>query len=128
MSQKTQRIIGWVLSISLGLLFATSAFFKLVQNETIVAQAAAVGFSTGTYRLIGLLEIVSLFLFLLPRTGLLGTLLLAAYMGGAIATHLQHGQPIVMAVAVQALLWIAATLRFPELRRRLLGSTQQREV
>lgn len=124
MSQKTQKTIGWVLSIILGLLFVSSAFLKLTQNETALAQAASAGLSANTYRLIGVLEMVSLLLFLLPRTGLLGMLLLAAYMGGAIATHLQHGQPIAMAVGVQVMLWTAAVLRFPELRQRLLTPRQ----
>ena len=45
---------------------------------------------------------------------------LAAYLGGAIVTHLQHQQPVVVAGAVQTLLWITAFIRFPELKRRLL--------
>jgi hypothetical protein len=43
-------------------------------------------------------------------------------MGGAIATHLQHHQSVVFPAAIEALVWIAATLRFPELRERVLGA------
>lgn len=121
MSQKTIKIMGWVLSILLALLFTMSAFMKLTQNETAVTQASAVGIDAATYQIIGIIEIVSLILFLIPRTGVLGTLLLVAYMGGAIVTHLEHQQPIGMAVGVQVLLWITAFVRFPELKQRLLG-------
>jgi hypothetical protein len=122
MSQKAMNITGWVLTIVLALLFAMSAFMKLSLNETAVQQAAAAGMDAATYRIIGVVEILSLLLFLVPRTGLLGAFLLIAYMGGAIATHLQHQQPIAMAIAVQVVLWIATLLRHPELKQRLVAA------
>lgn len=59
-------------------------------------------------------------MFLIPRTAVLGTLLLVAYMGGAIATHLQHNQPLGAAMGIAALVWIVAALRLPELTSRIL--------
>lgn len=122
MSEKTIKIIGWTLTILIGLLFTMSAFMKITQNETAVAQASSIGIDTATYQFIGIIEILSLMLFIIPRTGILGTMLLVAYMGGAIVTHLQHQQPIVMAVVVQIVLWITAFIRFSELKQRLLSS------
>lgn len=119
MSQKTIRITGWVLTVILGLLFTFSAFLKLSQNGTALSQAAAFGFSSSTYLVIGIVEITSVVLFIIPRTGILGTLLLVAYLGGAIVTHLQHQQPTVMPLTIQVILWITAIIRFPELRTRL---------
>ena len=113
MPKKINKIAGWGLTIVLGLLFAFSAFLKLSQNETAITQAAAMGFDAATYRLIGIIELTALILFLIPRTGIPGSLLLIAYMGGAIASHLQHQKPIAMAVAVQVLVWIAFVLRYP---------------
>jgi uncharacterized membrane protein YphA (DoxX/SURF4 family) len=120
MSQKTIKITGWVLTIILALLFTMSASMKLTQNETALAQASAFGIDANTYLFIGTIEIISLILFLIPRTAILGTLLLVAYMGGAIVTHLQHQDSIAMAVIIQILLWITAFIRFPELKQRLL--------
>ncbi|MCX6191485.1 MAG: DoxX family protein [Flavobacteriia bacterium] len=57
--------------------------------------------------------------FFFPRTGVIGTLLLCAYMGGAIATHLEHGQSIMAPCIIQAFLWAVAIYRFPELTNRL---------
>lgn len=125
MSQKTIRITGWILSILLACLFAMSAFMKLTQNESAMAQATSMGFDAGTYQLIGVVELAALLLFLIPRTGVLGGLLLIAYIGGAIATHLQHQQPVVMAIAVQVLLWIAFVLRYPSLLPMLIPSAQK---
>ncbi len=93
---------------------------KLTQNETAVAQASTFGIDATTYLFIGIIEIISLILFIIPRTGIIGTLLLAAYLGGAIVTHLQHQEPIAMAVIIQMVLWITAFIRFPELSQRLL--------
>lgn len=122
MSQKTISIIGWILTTILGLLFTMSAFMKLTQNETALEQAASIGLDATTYLFIGIVEVISLVLFIIPRTGVVGALLLIAYMGGAIATHLQHQQPIAIAVSIQILLWITAFVRFPELKQRLFAS------
>src|SRR5690606_19360137 len=108
MSQKTIKITGWTLTIILGLVFTLSAFMKLTQNETALAQASSFEIDTTTYQFIGIIEIISLILFIVPRTGILGTLLLVSYLGGAIVTHLQHQQPIAMAVIFQMLLWVTA--------------------
>lgn len=124
MPKKISKISGWVLTIILGLLFAFSAYLKLSQNEIAVTQAASMGFDANVYRMIGVIELVALVLFLIPRTGILGSLLLIAYMGGAIATHLQHHQPIIMAVAVQVLVWIAFVLRYPTVVQQLFPVAQ----
>lgn len=122
MSQKTIKIIGWVMTIILALLFIMSACMKLTQNETALAQATSFGIDAKTYQIIGLVEIISLVLFLISRTAIIGTLLLIAYLGGAIVTHLQHQQPITMAIIIQIFLWITAFVRFPELKQRLLST------
>jgi uncharacterized membrane protein YphA (DoxX/SURF4 family) len=120
MTQKTLKTIGWVITSCLALIFAMSAFMKLSQNEEAIAQAAAIGIDALTYQIIGVVEVVALLLFLIPRTSLLGSLLLIAYMGGAIATHLQHQQPMTIALTVEILLWIVVIIRYPDVRQRLL--------
>ncbi len=70
---------------------------------------------------IGALEVFCTIVFLIPRTGVIGTLLLAAYMGGAIVTHLEHGESFIFQIVIAALIWICAFIRFPELTKRVLG-------
>src|SRR5690606_27413081 len=122
MSIKASKITGWAMTIILGLLFTMSAFMKLTQNETALAQASSFGIDATTYQFIGIIEIISLILFIIPRTGILGAMLLVAYLGGAIVTHLQHQEPIAVAVIIQILLWITAFIRFPELKQRLFST------
>ena len=118
---KTRNIIGWVLSGLLAALFLFSAYGKLAGIPQVVEGAKSMGLTMDIMRTLGIIEIVSVLLFLIPRTGILGTLLLAAYLGGAIATHLEHGIPIIQPCIFEAVLWIAALLRFPELGTRISG-------
>jgi hypothetical protein len=121
MTQKTRNIIGWTLSILLTLALLASATFKLIGGEEMAKNAPLMGLSLDSLKYIGVIEILSALLFLIPRTGVLGTLLLAAYLGGAIVTHLEHGQAITSPVVLQCLVWITAVIRFPELTSRIAG-------
>ncbi|TDS57217.1 DoxX family protein [Myroides indicus] len=127
MSQKAIKITGWGMTIVLALVFTMSAFMKLTQNETALEQASSIGLDASTYQFIGVIEIISLILFIIPRTGVLGAMLLVAYLGGAIATHLQHQQPIAMAVIFQMLLWVTAFIRFPELKQRIFQTNKAQQ-
>lgn len=60
-------------------------------------------------------EIVSTLLFIYPKTSKWGTILLSAYMGGAIVAHMIMVQPIVMPSVVLVLVWVAGLVRNPEL-------------
>lgn len=119
MTTKTKNIIGWVLSGVIGLMLCASASDKILGSEHAVQMAASFGLPAKSYAILGTIEILSVLLFLYPRTGILGLLLVSSYFGGAIATHLQHQQNIVFPIAIEAFVWIAAIIRFPELTSRL---------
>jgi hypothetical protein len=121
MNSKTKNIINWVLAGLVGFIFVGSAISKLTGGEEALKMASGIGLDANTFRIVAIVELVSVILFLIPRTGILGTLLLAAYMGGAIATHLEHNQSVIAPAAIQAFVWIVAVIRFEELRVRLFG-------
>jgi hypothetical protein len=102
MTQKAKNIIGWTLTGILAFVFISSAVMKLTGSEEVVKGAASMGLTAGAMQVDRYVEIGSILLFIFPRTGLLGTLLLAAYLGGAIVTHLEHGQPFLVPVIIQA--------------------------
>jgi hypothetical protein len=118
-SGRVCRIIGWVLSGLLAGLYAFSASLKLAANQQAVEGFEKFGLSDWRI-IIGIGEICCALLFLIPRTAVAGTLLLSAYMGGAIVTHMQHGESIVGPSIVLVVVWIAAGLRLPELSRTLI--------
>lgn len=100
---KTRNRISWVLSGIVFLLLAASAVDKIIGSAHSLEMTHSFGIDPATYRLLGIIELASAILFLIPRTGVLGLLLLSSYLGGAIATHLQHGQSIIFPMAIEAL-------------------------
>ncbi|MBX7226912.1 MAG: DoxX family protein [Chitinophagales bacterium] len=123
MSEKTTKIIHWILTGLVAFVFLGSAYGKLAADATALEMAKGFGLDATTFKMLGIVEILSVLLFIIPRTGILGTLLLVAYMGGAIATHLEHQQSPIAPMAIAAFVWVVAVIRFPELRGRLFGKT-----
>ena len=119
---KTNKIIYWSLTGLVALVFLGSASGKLMGNAEAIKMAEGFGISADNFRNIGIVEITSLILFVWPRTGILGTVLLSAYMGGAIATHVQHAQPLMAPCIVLSIVLVVAAYRFPELRQRLFNT------
>ena len=72
-------------------------------------------------RPLGVVLALSTLLHLIPRTQLLGAVLLTAYLGGATATHVRAGTPFWFPVVMGVILWVAYYLRSPRLRALLLS-------
>ena len=114
MSSRGRRIAGWVLTVLLTVLFMVSAGFKLSGAAEVVEGMQKWGL--GDQRiLIGVGEFTSALLFLIPLTHSLGVLLLSGYMGGAIVTHMQHGESYVAQSVILILIWVTGFLRHSEL-------------
>ncbi|WP_345232051.1 DoxX family protein [Olivibacter ginsenosidimutans] len=128
MNTKRKNIGGWVLSGIIGLMLLASAFDKIRSSEHALQMASSFGISAKPYAILGIIEALSVVLFLFSRTGILGLLLLTSYLGGAIATHLQHGQDILFPAVIEALVWMAAVIRFPELSIRILKRKENKEA
>lgn len=109
----TRTISGWVLTGLLGLLFVGSAAAKVLTAGA-ASHFREWGLGDHLY-LIAFGEMVSALLFLVPRSFSLGVLLLSAYMGGAIVTHMQHGESYVAQSVILALIWLTGWLRHPEM-------------
>jgi hypothetical protein len=77
----------------------------------------------GFYRLLGSILAICTALYAIPRTAVLGALLLTAYLGGAVATNLISGSPLVsnalFGVYVGLAVWGGLYLREPRLRTLL---------
>lgn len=109
--------LGWVLGILPSLLLFTSAYFKFAQPEPGFAEGLQhMGWDANTMKTLGFVEIGSTVLYLIPQTAVFGAVLLAAYLGGAVATHVRVGDPFIAPIIAGFLIWIGLWLREPRLR------------
>lgn len=65
---------------------------------------------------LGILEVACVVVYLIPRTAVLGAILLTGYLGGAVATHLRVGDPCFGPILLGVVLWGGLFLRDPRLR------------
>jgi hypothetical protein len=65
---------------------------------------------------LGIVELGSVIIYLIPQTAVLGAILLTGYLGGATATHLRIGEPYYAAVLLGVLVWGGLFLREERLR------------
>jgi DoxX-like family len=81
---------------------------------------SAIRASANVARLLGVLAIVSTILYAIPRTSVLGAILLTGYLGGAIATQLRIGSPpfthLLFGVYLGLMVWGGLYLRDERLR------------
>jgi hypothetical protein len=96
---------------------------KVIKAAIVVEATAQLGYPEASIQPIGLVLLACVVLYVLPRTAILGAVLLTGYMGGAIATHVRVGSPllthVLFPVYVCALVWIGLLLRDRRLRQLL---------
>jgi len=115
-------ISGWILSVIPSLMMLSGTYFSLSGAKMVADGMIHNGYPLTLIKPLALIELACIVLFLIPRTAFYGAILLTAYMGGAVATHLRIGEsqwvvPIVFAVIV----WAAVTLRDSRLRAYITG-------
>jgi uncharacterized membrane protein YphA (DoxX/SURF4 family) len=97
MSTKAQRIAGWVLTGLFGLfIIGASGFPKFIDYPGKDEMMTKLKIPTSLLPTLGILEITVAFLFLIPRTALLGAILTTGYLGSALWTHLRVGDIMVL--------------------------------
>ena len=78
-----------------------------------------VGYSASCVVPLGLVLVACTVLYVVPRTAMLGAILLTGYLGGATATHVRMGEPFVFPVAFGVLVWVCLVARDARLRALL---------
>lgn len=110
------RWTGRILSTVPCLLLLFSAVMKLVKPAGTAEGFAHLGIPLTHATGLGILEITCTVIYLIPRTSVLGAILLTGYLGGATLTHLRVGDPFLMQPLLGVLLWGGLFLREPRLR------------
>lgn len=118
------RIATWVARIAQGMVVSFLIFdasIKLLQLAPAIEGTTELGFAAGAVLPIGVIEACCLALYLVPRTAPIGAVSLTGYLGGAIATHVANGSPLVshtlFPIYVAVLVWWPLYLRDVRVQR-----------
>jgi hypothetical protein len=107
---------GYVLSALLVLMMLSAAFLELT-NEPVTGLVSKQGLPESIIRYIAIGQLAILILYAVPRTSVLGAILMAGYLGGATAIHTRILDPGGFIPATLAILaWVGLYLREPRLR------------
>jgi hypothetical protein len=112
---RTARRVGYVLTGLVTLFLLFDAVTKLLRLTMVVDATVQMGFPASTVPVIGGTLLVCLVLYLVPRTAVLGAVLLTGYLGGAVCAQLRIEAPLFSAllfpVYTGVLVWLGLYLR-----------------
>ena len=115
--------IGWIITGIVALFLWMDAAMKLLRLDVVIDTMAQLGWPASSVVPLGTILLVVSCLYVIPRTSLLGAILLTGYLGGAIATHLRIDSPLLthtfFGVYVGGLTWLGLFLRSSDFRRAL---------
>ncbi len=122
MPTKTKRIIGWTLTVLVGLfLIGASGVPKFLDFPGKADMMTKLQIPLNLLTTLGVIEVSVAILYLIPRTAFLGAILTTGYLGGALWTHLRVGDAWFFPIIVAVLMWLGLALRHPAIFRLLLG-------
>ncbi|TWU29277.1 DoxX family protein [Bythopirellula polymerisocia] len=110
---------GWIVSAIPIALLVMSGVMKLLRPAPLVEGFEHLGWPANLALALGIVELVSTLLYMMPRTAVLGAILLTGYLGGAIATHVRIGEPFIGPAIFGVLVWLGLYLRDPRVRALL---------
>lgn len=120
MNSKMMRWTGWALTGLFVLFMLFDVAIKWLRLPVVDEAMHQLGFAHGVGFWIGVLETILLVLYVVPRTSVLGAILFMAVFGGAVASHLRVGDPLLshdlFGVYLGVIMWGGLWLRDPALR------------
>ena len=115
---------GRIISALPALFLLIDGTMKLVKPPVVVEATIKLGYSDSVIIGLGVLLLACTIIYLIPRTAVLGAILLTGYLGGAIATHVRVGDPlftIIFPVILGTMIWGGLYLRDERLRSLFAG-------
>ncbi|MEN3328512.1 MAG: hypothetical protein V7638_3319 [Acidobacteriota bacterium] len=119
MANKSSLWAGRILSALPVLFLLLDGIMKIVKPAFVVEATVQLGYPESVIIGLGVVLVACTILYLIPRTAVLGAILLTAYLGGAVATHVRVNGPlfsILMPVILGAMLWGGLYLRDERVR------------
>ena len=118
-TNKIRLWAGRIISALAGLFLLIDGIMKLVKPPIVVEATVKLGYPESVILGLGGVLLACTILYLVPRTAVLGAILLTGYLGGAIATHVRVGDAyfsIIFPLILGAMLWGGLYLRNERLR------------
>jgi DoxX-like family len=116
--------IGRILSGLAVLFLLMDGVGKLVKPAPVIEATTALGWSESSILTLGVLVLIATALYVIPRTAILGAILLTGFLGGAVASQLRIGNPLfshtLFPVYIGIMVWVGLWLRNRQLRGLLL--------
>ena len=110
-ASKKRLWAGRIISTLVVLFLLFDAVAKLMRIAPVLQAFARLGYPERLAVPIGILLLACTTVYVIPRTSVLGAILLSAYLGGAIATHVRAGEPFYFPVVFGVLVWGGLYLR-----------------
>ena len=114
---------GRIISTLPVLFLLFDSVIKLMKIDPVIQSFLELGYPVRLAREIGILELICVLVYAIPRTSVLGAILLAGFLGGATATHVRTGDPlfthVLFPIYVGAMVWGGLYLRDGRLREFL---------
>jgi hypothetical protein len=111
---------GRVLSGLAVLFLVFDSVAKLLQMAPVIAATIQLGYPADAVFSLGLILLSCVVVYVIPRTSVLGAVLLTGYLGGAVATQMRVGNPLfshtLFPIYIAAFIWGGLLLRDPGLR------------
>lgn len=107
---------GRIISALAVLMLVFSGVMKLLKPAAVMEEFARLGYPESLAVSIGILEILCAVVYIIPRTSILGAILLTGYLGGATATHVRIGDPFFIPIVLGIFIWGGLFLRDDRLR------------
>lgn len=116
--------VGWSVSGLVILFLLLDSGMKLAAVQPVLEAGQQIGFpGESMARKLGALLLLCTALYIWPATSVLGAILVTAFLGGAVATHVRLGNPlfshVLFGVYVGVLMWGGLFLREERLRALL---------
>jgi hypothetical protein len=98
---------------------------KLLKVAPVVAGTQQLGYPESVIRTLGVILLLCVITYVIPRFSMVGAVLLTGYLGGAIATHVRVGSPllthVLFPIYLAVFIWGGLLLRDPRLASLLIS-------
>ena len=116
---KAKLWAGWIITILCTIFMLLDAIMKIIMEKHAVDSSGQIGWPVDLIQSLGIVLLICTLLYVIPRTALLGAILLTGYLGGAVAIMARvqvSGHPFVFPLIVGLLVWAGIFFRDARLR------------